>query len=69
LSEKEYKKVDFEIEKEDWNYYRLSNGAILKMKTIVQEIFEHVGTEDPITGLPTYTVRSSNAISVTKEEE
>ena len=68
MTEPEYRRVDFEVINEDWNRYRLPNGVIIKFKTVVQEIFEHVGTRDSLTGLPNYTTRSSNVVSVIKEE-
>ena len=64
----EYRPLEFEVIKEDWNYYRLPNGATLKFKAVIQQIFEQVGTSDEITGLPNYTVRSSTIASVTPQE-
>jgi len=64
MAEIQYRRVEFEVINEDWNHYRLPNGATIKFKTVLQEVFEQVGTRDEITGLPNYTVRSSNVISV-----
>ncbi|MCK4820426.1 hypothetical protein KA005_31970 [bacterium] len=64
MTDPKHRSVEFEIINEDWNCYRLRNGATIRFKTVLQAIFEHVDTIDEITGLPNYTVRSSNVVSV-----
>jgi len=68
MSNTTYKSVEFEVINEDWNHYKLPNGAIIKFKTVVQAIFEQTGTSDEITGLPNYTVRSNNVIGIIPPE-
>lgn len=60
--------VDFETVREDWNEYTLEDGTILKFKTVVSSI---IRTEDydPMTGNPSYHVRSTNMVRVKVPEE
>jgi hypothetical protein len=60
--------IDFETVREDWNEYTLEDGTILKFKTVVSSI---IRTEDydPMTGNPTYHVRSTNMVRVKVPEE
>jgi len=54
--------IDFEIDREDWNVYKLKDGTVLKFKTIVSDIVRLDGLyneeNDPI-----YVVRSGNIIN------
>ena len=59
----EVEDVDFKSEKEDWNIYKLSDGATLKIKVVMRNVYR---TEnfDPTTGDPIYHVTSTNIVSV-----
>jgi hypothetical protein len=67
-TEVEAMNVDFETVKEDWNEYKLTDGTILKFKTVVSNV---IRTEnyDPMTGDPVYHVRSTNILRVNVPSE
>lgn len=55
-------KVEYDIDKEDWNVYKLSDGTILRFKTVVSDIVRLDGIfnneNDPV-----YLVKSGNIIN------
>jgi hypothetical protein len=52
--------VDFETMREEYNSYKLSDGAVIRMKTVVTNI---VRTEEfTPTGEPVYIVNSQNVL-------
>jgi hypothetical protein len=52
--------VDFETTREEYNSYRLSDGAVIRMKTVVTNI---IRTEEfTPTGEPVYIVNSQNVL-------
>ena len=62
-----FHKVDFDVEKEDWNKYVLKDGSILKFKTVINSV---IRTEDcdPDTGNPIYVIQSTNISQVSVPE-
>ena len=52
--------VDFETMREEYNSYRLSDGAVIRMKTVVTNIIR-TGEFTP-TGEPVYIVNSQNVL-------
>jgi hypothetical protein len=60
--------VDFEIRKEDWNEYQLMDGAAVKMKQVVSEIFKVVGEYDN-EGNPIYVVKSKSVLVVRSPDD
>lgn len=52
---------------EPWSLYRLDDGSVIKLKTVVSDVFR-LAQPDPLTGLPQYIVRSSNVMSVEPPE-
>lgn len=55
--------VDFLTRKEDWNEYQLTDGRILRIKTILTEVYRIEEEKDP-DGNPVYQVRSTNIVRV-----
>ena len=55
--------VDFITRKEDFNEYQLSDGKVIRMKTVVTDIFRLEGEKDP-EGNPVYQVKSINILRV-----
>jgi hypothetical protein len=53
--------VEFFIRKEDWNEYQLSDGTLVRFKTVVSDIIKIPGEVDS-EGNPVYLVRSSNLV-------
>ena len=53
---------------EHWNDYLLRDGTVLKMKTIVSEVWRVVGEYDS-DGNPIYFVRSSNVLNINAPDE
>jgi len=52
--------VDFETMREEYNSYKLSDGAVIRMKTVVTNI---IRTEEfTPTGEPVYIVNSQNVL-------
>jgi len=52
--------VDFQTMREEYNSYKLSDGAVIRMKTVVTNI---IRTEDfTPTGEPVYIVNSQNVL-------
>jgi hypothetical protein len=51
-----------------WNDYLLGDGTVLKMKTIVTEVWRVVGEYDN-DGNPIYIVRSTNVLNINAPEE
>ena len=61
----EAEEVDFFTRKEDWNEYQLSDGTVIRMKTVVTDVLRLPGEVDP-EGNPVYQVRSTNVLGVRK---
>jgi hypothetical protein len=59
----EGEQVEIEKSQEYWNEYILSDGNILRFKTVVTEIYQYEGI-DPVSGVPNYLVRSNNVVSI-----
>jgi len=57
--------MDFFTRKEDWNEYQLSDGTVIRMKTVITDVFLIPGEIDP-EGNPVYNVRSTNVLRVRK---
>ena len=55
--------VQFQTHKEEWNEYQLMDGSIIKMKTVVGEVFRIEDKYDN-EGNPVYQVKSSNVLIV-----
>lgn len=59
--------LDFDIVKEEWNEYQLTDGSYLKVKTVVVKVFwvlDDQGNRDyTAEGDPHLIVRSNNQIS------
>ncbi|MBM3175868.1 MAG: hypothetical protein FJZ93_09155 [Chloroflexi bacterium] len=55
--------VRFQIIREDWNEYQLMDGTVLKMKTVVGEVFRLEDVFDN-EGNPVYQVKSNNLLIV-----
>jgi hypothetical protein len=55
--------LDFEPLKESWNEYRCSDGAYVKLKTVVSKITRLDRTDDQ--GVPVYLLASSNVVAAT----
>ena len=66
LSQREVEavEVDFEAVAEPWVTYKLSDGAILKVKIVVTGVVRLEGEHDHV-GNPIYSVASTNVIRVT----
>lgn len=61
----EAEEVEFFARKEDWNEYQLSDGSVIRMKTVVTDVLRVPGEVDP-EGNPVYHVRSTNVLRVRK---
>ena len=55
--------VDFEVVKEDWNEYRLTDGSTLKIKLVLTGVMRLNSQYDPV-GNPVYVISSQNAVRV-----
>ena len=55
--------VQFQTRKEDWNEYQLMDGSVIKMKTVVGEVFRIEDKYDN-EGNPVYQVKSNNLLMV-----
>lgn len=57
---------DFEIDREQWNVYRLLDGGTVRVKTSVQKIYQVVDAEGtPVhdqTGLPVYAASHKSEV-------
>jgi len=63
--EVEATEVEFLTRKEDFNEYQLTDGTVIKMKTVVTDVVKIEGEVDP-EGNPVYQVRSTNIVRVRK---
>jgi len=61
------REVDFEVKREVWNKYKLSDGSILRLKVVVTKFLD-TGETDPNTGFPRYIIAYQNLIAVTSDE-
>jgi hypothetical protein len=55
------KEIDFKLEKEEWNVYKLSDGTTLKVKTVVATIVRL--NEYSPQGEPIYFINAAPAIT------
>ena len=54
--------VDILTDHETWNEYTLGDGTLLRMKTVVTEVFKLRGRKDA-EGKPIYVVKSGNILN------
>ena len=54
--------------KENWNEYELEDGIVIRLKSVVTEIYR-LSDNDPSTGKPNFLVKSNNAMAVLTPEE
>ena len=59
--------VEFETVKEDWNEYRLSDGATLKIKLVLVKVLRTNQYDQ--TGDPIYVVNSTNVVKAKVPKE
>jgi hypothetical protein len=55
--------VDFLIAKEDWNEYHLHDGAVLRLRVVLSEVYRVTGEYDSA-GVPIYVTKSGNVVTV-----
>ena len=55
--------VDFEVVKEEWNEYKLTDGSTLKIKLVLTGVMRLSSQYDPV-GNPVYVISSQNAVWV-----
>ena len=55
-------KVAFDIEKENWNVYRLEDGSTVRVRLVVAQIIRIDGEYTP-EGDPVYLVNSTNVVT------
>lgn len=53
---------------EAWNEYLLEDGSVLKLKTVITDVFRVENEYDP-EGNPIYYVKSSNVMSVNAQDD
>ena len=59
--------MEFDAERENWNEYRLEDGSLVRVRTVVSDI---VKTDEPTeTGEPLIIVRSTTLIAYSEPEE
>ena len=63
----ELQEVRFRVEREVWNEYKLSDGAILRFKIVAAKFFR-TDDVDPVSGCPRYIVAFQNVLSVVSTE-
>ena len=64
----EAERMDFTPVREEWSRYRLEDGTIIKLRSIVSEILRLPGF-DPVTGVRNFLTRSSNVVAVEAPDE
>lgn len=55
--------VDFDVIREDWNTYKLKDGATLKVKLVLAGVVRLKNKYDPM-GNPVYMINSTNVVRV-----
>ncbi len=55
--------LDFEITKEDFSMYKLSDGKIMKIRIVLAEVYR-LEIKDEVTGKPNYFIKSMPVVSV-----
>jgi len=63
----EIKDIDFRVVNEDWSYFKLKDGTILKVRSNIVKIVK-VGVE-PSTGYPKYDIEFRNAVAAKVPKE
>ncbi|MFQ6075452.1 MAG: hypothetical protein ACE5Z5_04875 [Candidatus Bathyarchaeia archaeon] len=56
----EGRKLDFSVEREDWNVYKLEDGATLKVKLVLVDVIR-TPEHNPL-GEPIYRIFSQNVV-------
>ncbi len=56
-------RVDFRIEREDWNEYQLMDGSHLRLRLVLSEVLRVEGEYDA-EGNPVYVAKSGNVLTV-----
>ncbi len=65
---KEAELIEIRQASEHWNECLLGDGTVIKMKTVVSEVWRIIGEYDT-DGNPVYFVRSTNVLNVNAPEE
>jgi len=65
---KDAEQVEVQQGSEQWNQYLLADGSVVRLKTIVTEVWRVIDEYDP-EGNPAYVVRSRNVVTVTAPDE
>lgn len=60
--------VEVQQSSEQWNQYLLGDGSVVRMKTVVTEVWRLIDEYDQ-EGNPVYLVRSRNVLAVTTPDE
>lgn len=60
--------MEIQQSKEQWSEHLLGDGSVVKLKTVVTEIWRIVGEYDN-EGNPIYVVKSRNVVAVTSPDE
>jgi hypothetical protein len=53
--------VDFDVEQEFWNSYKLKDGTTLKVKLVLLRVIRAKDSYDPA-GFPVYMIMSTNVV-------
>lgn len=65
---KEAELIEVQQSSEQWSRHLLADGAVIRMKPVVTEVWRILGEYDA-DGNPMYVVRSRNVLSVTSPDE
>lgn len=65
---KDAEQVEVQQASEQWNQYLLADGSVVRLKTIVTEVWRIIDEFDA-EGNPAYIVRSRNVVTVTAPDE
>ena len=60
--------LQFEIKKEGFSEYLLSDGNTLRVRVVLAEVY-CTDQKDPLTGRPNYVVKSANVVSIVTPPE
>ena len=53
--------IDFEVVQEPWTIIKLADGAVVKLRLIVSQVFE---VDSPVPGKKNYLAMSSNVMAI-----